>query len=262
MKRKYFIYAASCVLCLLASCSNDIDLQESQQDRNENTVSLKNDGASADVDEDYSYMEEAEEIGFIFKDMLEYSLEYIAYDESFYDVFISEETGELKEEINEEEWLPYVQDAVSDWAEDLGYELDFGAEMGMQAIENMARSGEYSQEQMDIVYSVLQMVEDGTLDGNPAECLATIEDYIWSLSIDEQYEFWAMKNMMNAIVEVIDIDSPIIGQMRFRFDTLVCNIAAGSISYLYGVVAACLVSGGVGAIVGIVSGAILSTACC
>lgn len=51
MKRKYFIYAASCVLCLLSSCNNEVWLEENQQERNENTVSLKNEGGVSVGDE-------------------------------------------------------------------------------------------------------------------------------------------------------------------------------------------------------------------
>ena len=89
MKRQYFIYVVtSCVLCLLASCSSDIDLQENQQEKNENTVSLKNDnGIPVEVGDDYSYIEEAEEIGIVYGNMLAYSFNYLATDEDFLNVF-------------------------------------------------------------------------------------------------------------------------------------------------------------------------------
>lgn len=40
MKRQYLIFVVSCVLCLFGSCSNEIDLQKNQQERNENAVYL------------------------------------------------------------------------------------------------------------------------------------------------------------------------------------------------------------------------------
>ena len=249
MKRLYLIYVVtSCVLCLLASCSSDIDLQENQQEKNKNTVSLKNDnGIPVEVGDDYSYIEEeAEEIGIVYGNMLAYSFNYLATDEDFLNVFYSEDRGGLRDlsDIQVDEWWPYAVESVTSWATPAGYGLIW--EVDELTLQNMMDeaidAGEYSYEQQEFYEQMMVMLESDAFFDDFEANMSEIENNIWSLPPYERYGPLAAVSMLRNAYQVIYSDLPDFGIDGFSAADFACYVTTAGIGRIYKAVAVGIVA--------------------